>query len=124
MLSKTELLPVRERLTEADRHLAYVKGSIRHIKCVEDKRLVNELVGAVEAQRKAMETMLEVLDAVAKYEFLNGVFQENRTTEHKNVNRKEIRRRILRGELFDSTQGVFPVPPGEEELIRSEKSAA
>jgi hypothetical protein len=124
MLSQTELLPVRERLTEADRHLAYVRGSIRHIKCVEDKRIVNELVGAVEAQRKAMETMLEVLDAVAKHESLNSMFQEIQRTEHKNVDRKEIKRRILRGELFDSTQEVFPVAPGEEELMRSENPAA
>ncbi|MBV8225232.1 MAG: hypothetical protein JO232_08595 [Verrucomicrobia bacterium] len=124
MLSKTELLPVKDRLSEADRHLAYVKGSIRHIKCVEDKRIVNELVGAIEAQRKAMETMLEVLDAVAKHKFLDGRFQEIQRTEHKNVDRKEIRRRILRGELFDSTEEVFRVPAAEEELIRSEKSAA
>jgi hypothetical protein len=124
MLSKTELLPVKDRLTEADRHLAYVKGSIRHIKCVEDKRIVNELVGAIEAQRKAMETMLEVLDAVAKHEFLNTRFQEIQRTEHKNVDRKEIRKRILRGELFDSAQRVFRVPPAEEELVQSEKSAA
>jgi hypothetical protein len=124
MLSKTELLPVKDRLSEADRHLAYVKGSIRHIKCVEDKRIVNELVGAIEAQRKAMETMLEVLDAVAKHKFLDGRFQEVQRTEHKNVDRKEIRRRILRGELFDSTEEVFRVPAAEEELIRSEKSAA
>jgi hypothetical protein len=124
MLSKTELLPVKDRLSEADRHLAYVKGSIRHIKCVEDKRIVNELVGAIEAQRKAMETMLEVLDAVAKHKFLDGRFQEVQRTEHKNVDRKEIRRRILRGELFDSAEEVFRVPAAEEELIRSEKSAA
>ena len=124
MLSKTELLPVKDRLSEADRHLAYVKGSIRHIKCVEDKRIVNELVGAIEAQRKAMETMLEVLDAVAKHKFLDGRFQEIQRTEHKNVDRKEIRRRILRGELFDSSEEVFRVPAAEEELIRSEKSAA
>jgi predicted ABC-class ATPase len=116
MLSKTELLPVRDRLTEADRHLAYVKGGIRHIKCVEDKRIVNELVGAIESQRKAMETMLEVLSAVAKHDYLNGQFQEIQRTEHKNMDRKEMRRRILRGELFES--------PAEEELVRREKSAA
>jgi len=66
MLSKTELIPARDRLKEADRHLAYVKGSLKQIKSVEEKRIVNDLVGAIEAQRKAVEQMLQVLDTVAR----------------------------------------------------------
>ena len=61
MLSKTELLPAQNWLKDADRHLAYAKGSLRHIKCVEEKQIVNDLVGAIDAQRKAVEQMLEVL---------------------------------------------------------------
>jgi hypothetical protein len=69
MLSKTELLPARDRLKEADCHLAYVKGSLKQIKSVEDKRIVNDLVGAIEAQRKAVEQMLQVLDTVARCDY-------------------------------------------------------
>lgn len=58
MLSKTELWPANDRLKDADRHLAYVKGSIRHIKTVENKQIVNDLVGAIEAQRKAIDLSL------------------------------------------------------------------
>ena len=76
MLSKTELWPVKDRLKDADRHLAYVKGSIRHIKSVEDKQIVNDLVGAIEAQRKAVEQMLEVLDIVARHDFCSLRLQE------------------------------------------------
>jgi hypothetical protein len=66
MLSKPELIPARDRLKEADRHLAYVKGSLKQIKSVEDKRIVNDLVGAIESQRKALEQMLQVLDTVGR----------------------------------------------------------
>src|SRR4029077_9378887 len=69
MLSKTELLPARDRLKEADCHLAYVKGNLKQIKSVEDKRIVNDLVGAIEAQRKAVEQMLQVLDTVARSDY-------------------------------------------------------
>jgi hypothetical protein len=69
MLSKTELLPARDRLKEADRHLAYVKAGLKHIKRVEDKQIVNDLVGAIEDQQKAVEQMLQVLDAVARCDF-------------------------------------------------------
>jgi len=69
MLSKTELLPARDRLKEADRHLAYVKAGLKHIKRVEDKQIVNDLVGAIEDQQKAVEQMLQVLDTVARCDF-------------------------------------------------------
>jgi len=124
MLSKTELLPVQDRLKESDRHLAYVKESIRQIKGVEQKQIVNDLVGAIEAQRKALETILEVLDAVARHDYLNGWFQEIQRTEKTKVDRKELRRRILRGERPSPTQGVFGVPSKGQELISSEQSAA
>jgi hypothetical protein len=66
ILSKTELIPARDRLKEADRHLAYVKGGVKQLKSVEDKRIVNDLVGAIEAQRKAVEQMLQILDLVTR----------------------------------------------------------
>ena len=80
MLSKTELLPARDRLKEADRHLAYVKAGLKHIKRVEDKQIVNDLVGAIEDQRKAIEQMLQVLDAVARCDFHRTQAQETNGT--------------------------------------------
>src|SRR5580693_9932719 len=101
MLSKTELLPAKDRLKEADRHLAYVKGSIRHIKSVEDKQIVNDLVGAIEAQRKAVEQMLEVLDIVARHDFCSLRLQEPQAPDPRMVDRKELRRRLVLGDFPD-----------------------
>jgi hypothetical protein len=120
MLSKTELWPAKDRLKDADRHLAYVKGSIRHIKSVEDKQIVNDLVGAIEAQRKAVEQMLQVLDVVARHDFCSVRLQELEGPETKMVDRKETRKRRLRGELPDPAQGVFPVQV-EQEFVASEQ---
>jgi hypothetical protein len=120
MLSKTELWPAKDRLKDADRHLAYVKGSIRHIKSVENKQIVNDLVGAIEAQRKAVEQMLQVLDVVARHDFCNVRVQESQGPDEKMVDRKEIRKRRVRGDYPDSAQGVFPVPI-EQELVPSEQ---
>jgi predicted negative regulator of RcsB-dependent stress response len=121
MLSKTELLPAKDRLKDADRHLAYVKGSIRHIKSVENKQIVNDLVGAIEAQRKAVEQMLQVLDVVARHDFCNVRLQELQGSDATMVDRKEARKRRVRGESLDPAQGVFHVP-AEEELVSSEQS--
>jgi hypothetical protein len=121
MLSKTELLPVKDRLKEADRHLAYVKGNLRHIKCVEDKQIVNDLVGAIDAQRKAVEQMLEVLDVVARHDFLSGRIQELHGPDPRLADRKELRKRMVRGEVGDPAQTVFRIP-SEQELIPSEQS--
>ncbi len=120
MLSKTELWPAKDRLKDADRHLAYVKGSIRHIKSVENKQIVNDLVGAIEAQRKAVEQMLQVLDVVARHDFCNVRLQELEGPDIKMVDRKETRKRRLRGELPDPAQGVFPAPV-DQELVASEQ---
>jgi hypothetical protein len=122
MLSKTELWPAKDRLKDADRHLAYVKGSIRHIKSVEDKQIVNDLVGAIEAQRKAVEQMLQVLDVVARHDFCNARPQEPQEPDAKFVDRKEIRKRRVRGDFPDPAQAVFPVS-GEQELVPSEQQA-
>ncbi len=123
MLSKTELLPVKDRLKDADRHLAYVKGSIRHIKSVENKQIVNDLVGAIDAQRKAVEQMLQVLDVVARHDFHTARVQELEGPDAKAVDRKEIRKRRVRGDLPDPAQQVFSESP-EPTLILSEQSAA
>jgi hypothetical protein len=123
ILSKTELLPAKDRLKEADRHLAYVKGSIRHIKSVEDKQIVNDLVGAIEAQRKAVEQMLEVLDVVARHDFCNIRLQELQGPDGRIVDRKETRKRRVRGDFADPAQSVFPAST-EEELVSSAQSAA
>lgn len=120
MLSKTELLPVQDRLKEANQHLAYVKGSLRHIKGVEEKQIVNDLVGAIDAQRKAVEQMLEVLDAVARHDFLSGRIQELQGTDPRFVDRKELRKRMVRGEVGDPAQTVFRVA-SEQELIPCEQ---
>jgi hypothetical protein len=123
MLSKTELLPVKDLLKDADRHLAYAKGSLRHIKCVEEKQIVNELVGAIDAQRKAVEQMLQVLDAVARHGFLSGRIQEVEGRDPRLVDRKALRKRLVRGELRDPSQAVFRVA-SEPQLIRTEQTAA
>jgi hypothetical protein len=123
MLSKTELLPVKDWLKDADRHLAYVKGSLRHIKCVEEKQIVNDLVGAIDAHRKAVEQMLEVLDAVARHDFLSGRIQEIEGSDPRLVDRKELRKRLVLGEVRDPSPAVFRVAL-EPELIRTEETAA
>jgi hypothetical protein len=123
MLSKTELLPAKDRLKEADRHLAYVKGSIRHIKSVEDKQIVNDLVGAIEAQRKAVEQMLEVLDVVARHDFCNIRLQELQGPDGRMTDRKETRKRRVRGDFADPAQSVFHEST-QEELVSSAQSAA
>jgi murein L,D-transpeptidase YcbB/YkuD len=113
MLSKTELLPAKDRLREADRHLAYVKGSLRHIKRVEDKQIVNDLVGAIDAQRKAVEQMLQVLDTVARSDFRPTQVQGlNGSTSYSNGTRVERPRR-LQGELSDSAQFYLDVSTDE-----------
>ena len=114
---------MKDWLKDADRHLAYVKGSLRHIKCVEEKQIVNDLVGAIDAQRKAVEQMLEVLDAVAHHDFLSGRMQEIEGPDPRIVDRKELRKRLVRGELCDPSQAVFRVA-SEPELIRTEQTAA
>ena len=121
MLSKTELLPAQDRLKDADRHLAYVKGSIRHIKSVENKQIVNDLVGAIEAQRKAVEQMLQVLDIVARHDFCSVRVQESQGPDDQMVDRKEVRKRRVRGDLLDPAQSVFPVS-NEQSLVPSEQT--
>ena len=130
MLSKTELLPARDRLKEADRHLAYVKASLKHIKRVEEKQIVNDLVGAIEGQRKAVEQMLQVLDAVARCDFhrtqvqgsngtasqANGAApQINGDTSQANGS-KQQRPTRLRPELDDSAQFYLDVSTDQTPL--------
>jgi hypothetical protein len=122
MLSKTELWPVKDRLKDADRHLAYVKGSIRYIKSVEDKQIVNDLVGAIEAQRKAIEQMLEVLDIVARHDFCSQRLQEVQAPDSR-MDRRELRRRLVLGDFPDPAQNVIAVPT-EEKLAPRKQSAA
>jgi hypothetical protein len=123
MLSKTELWPVKDRLKDADRHLAYVKGSIRHIKGAEDKQIVNDLVGAIEAQRKAVEQMLEVLDIVARHDFCSLRLQELQAPDARMVDRRELRRRLVLGDFPDPVQNVIAVPT-EQAMTPRKQSAA
>jgi len=129
-LSKTELLPARDRLKEADRHLAYVKAGLKHIKRVEEKQIVNDLVGAIEGQRKAVEQMLQVLDAVARCDFHRTQIQEANGTAPQ-ANRaapqtteavsqangtKQERPTRLRHELDDSAQFYLDVSTDQTPL--------
>jgi hypothetical protein len=123
MLSKTELLPVKDWLKDADRHLAYVKGSLRHVKCVEEKQIVNDLVGAIDAHRKAVEQMLEVLDEVARHDYLSGRIQGIEGSDPRLVDRKELRKRLVLGEVREPSPAVFRVA-SEPELNRTEQTAA
>jgi hypothetical protein len=109
MLSKTELLPARDRLREADRHLAYVKESLRHIKRVEDKQIVNDLVGAIEAQRKAVEQMLQVLGTVARWDFQRAQTQGVLEVAPQANGAKQERPTPLQRELGDSAQFYLDV---------------
>ena len=103
MLSKTELWPANDRLKEAGRHLAFVKGSLKHLKRVEDKQIVNDLVGAIEAQREAVEQMLQVLDTVARHNFHPEQVQEIHRIEPPNG--KEARNRRTHEEFSVAVQG-------------------
>jgi hypothetical protein len=114
MLSKPELIPARDRLKEADRHLAYVKGSLKQIKSIEDKRIVNDLVGAIESQRKALEQMLQVLDTVGRSDYRVSREQESERPSLLDMMR-ENRNRRLRRRVHDSAQGYLDVT-GEEGL--------
>ena len=109
MLSKTELIPARDRLKEADRHLAYVKDGLKQIKSVEDKRIVNDLVGAIEAQRKALEQMLQVLDTVARCDHGASRPQESERRDPNLGLLRQTKNRRLRRDLADSSQGYFDV---------------
>jgi hypothetical protein len=109
MLSKTELIPARDRLKESDRHLAYVKGSLKQIKSVEDKRIVNDLVGAIEAQRKAVEQMLQVLDTVARCDYgASRAPEPDRPSLYLRTMRESKNRRLRRN-ASDSAQGYLDV---------------
>ena len=113
MLSKTELIPAQDRLKEADRHLAYVKGNLKQIKNVEDKRIVNDLVGAIEAQRKAVEQMLQVLDIVARHDYCAPRAQESERPNPYFRTMRENKNRRLRREVSDAAQGYLDVPVEE-----------
>src|SRR5262249_37066504 len=123
MLSKTELIPAQDRLKEADRHLAYVKGSLKQIKSVEDKRIVNDLVGAIEAQRKAVEQMLQVLDTVARSGYgAPRVEEPERPTLHLRMVTQNRDRR-LRHNVQESAGGHLDTPV-EEGLEAASKKVA
>ena len=123
MLSKTELIPAQDRLKEADRHLAYVKGSLKQIKSVEDKRIVNDLVGAIEAQRKAVEQMLQVLDTVARsgYGALR-VEEPERPTSYLGMVTQNRNRR-LRDNVQESAGGYLDTAVEERLETASQKVA-
>ena len=130
MLSKTELLPARDRLKEADRHLAYVKAGLKHIKRVEDKQIVNDLVGAIEDQQKAIEQMLQVLDTVARCDFhrtqvqgtngtapqANGAGPQTTEAVSQANGTKQERPTRLRHEIDDSAQFYLDVSTDETPL--------
>lgn len=130
MLSKTELLPARDRLKEADRHLAYVKAGLKHIKRVEDKQIVNDLVGAIEDQGKALEQMLQVLDAVARCDShrtqvqgtngtapqINGTAPQANGAASQANGTKQERPTRLRHELDDSAQFYLDVSTDQTPL--------
>jgi hypothetical protein len=110
MLSKTELIPARDRLKEADRHLAYVKGSLKKIKGVEEKRVVNDLVGAIEAQRKAVEQMLQVLDTVARCDHRIARAKEPDSPGTNLRLPRDRKNRGLRRDFTGLAQSYFDVP--------------
>jgi len=123
MLSKTELIPARDRLKEADRHLAYVKGSLKQIKNVEDKRIVNDLVGAIEAQRRAVEQMLQVLDTVARSGYgVPRAEEPERPTLYLRMMTESRNRRLGRS-VSDSAQGYLDAPTEEGLEPASQKVA-
>jgi hypothetical protein len=122
MLSKTELLPARDRLKEADCHLAYVKGSLKQIKSVEDKRIVNDLVGAIEAQRKAVEQMLQVLDTVARCDYgVTPLQDSDRQSPYLRAMRERKNFRLRRNGT-GSAQGYFEA--SNEEMLEPVAQAA
>jgi hypothetical protein len=122
MLSKTELWPVNDRLKDAGRHLAFVKGSLKHLKRVEDKQIVNDLVGAIEAQREAVEQMLQVLDTVARHNYRPEQAQGIHRLEPRIRNGKEARNRRIQEEFNVSVQG-HAAAPEDQELISLEQPA-
>jgi len=123
MLSKTELIPAQDRLKEADRHLAYVKGSLKQIKSVEDKRIVNDLVGAIEAQRKAVEQMLQVLDTVARSGYgARRVEEPERPTSYLGMVTQNRNRR-LRDNVQESAGGYLDTAVEERLETASQKVA-
>jgi hypothetical protein len=123
MLSKTELIPARDRLKEAGRHLAYVKGSLKQIKSVEDKRIVNDLVGAIEAQGKAVEQMLQVLDTVARSGYSAPRVEEpERPTLYLRM-MTESRNRRMRRHVSDAAHGYVSAPLEEGLEATSQKVA-
>jgi hypothetical protein len=122
MLSKTELWPANDRLKEAGRHLAFVKGSLKHLKRVEDKQIVNDLVGAIEAQREAVEQMLQVLDTVARHNFHPEQVREIHRIEPRIRNGKEARNRRTHEEFSVAVQG-HGSKPADQVLISLEQPA-
>ena len=122
MLSKTELWPADDRLKDAGRHLAFVKGSLKHLKRVEDKQIVNDLVGAIEAQREAVEQMLQVLDTVARHNYRSEQAQGIHRLEPRIRNGKEARNRRTQEEFKVSVQG-HAAAPEDQELISLEQPA-
>jgi hypothetical protein len=91
---------------------------------VENKQIVNDLVGAIEAQRKAIDQMLQVLDVVARHDFFKIRSQESGSAA-KVIDRKELRKRRLRGEFRDPAQGILSVAaeegplPSERPIVQS-----
>jgi hypothetical protein len=122
MLSKTELWPANDRLKDAGRHLAFVKGSLKHLKRVEDKQIVNDLVGAIEAQRQAVEQMLQVLDTVARHNFRPEQAQGIQRLEPRIRNGKEARKRRIQEEFNIPVQG-HATAPEDQVLISLEQPA-
>ena len=122
MLSKTELWPADDRLRDAGRHLAFVKGSLKHLKRVEDKQIVNDLVGAIEAQREAVEQMLQVLDTVARHNFHPEQVQEIHRLEPRIRNGKEASNRRVHEEFNVPVQGHV-TGPEDQVLISLEQPA-
>ena len=123
MLSKTELIPARDRLKEADCHLAYVKGSLKQIKSIEDKRIVNDLVGAIEAQRKAVEQMLQVLDTIARCDYgVAPVQDSDRQSPYLRAMRERKNSRLRRAATTGSAQGYLE--GSVEEMLEPAAQAA
>jgi hypothetical protein len=122
MLSKTELWPADDRLKDAGRHLAFVKGSLKHLKRVEDKQIVNDLVGAIEAQREAVEQMLQVLDTLARHNSHLKQIQGIRQLEPRIRNGKEARNGRFHGKLNVPAQDHVTLPT-DQVLISLEQPA-
>lgn len=72
---------------------------MKHLKRVEDKQIVNDLVGAIEAQREAVEQMLQVLDTLARHNSHLEQVQGIRQSEPRMKNGKDARNRRLHGKF-------------------------